>query len=169
MSSLYHKVFKWGFPIRASLLLDPRPTGQRTHRLHQAVRAALLYEVPLEDGGQPAAGVGPGLTGVPAGGTAPHGEAGGAVRPHGLVGAAGLVHQEHGRVEQLAPAAQGLGPPAHGAAGGGGRHVAPGGRGRRQHAAGPRVQAVLGLERSEESWVVEPLTQKTMTCNRDVD
>ena len=118
-----------------------------THRLHQTVCAAFVYEA-LVDRWHPHAGEGSRLSGVPAW-PAPHREAGRAVGPHRLSGAGGLVHQEHGGVDELSPASRGV-EYSWKRSGASCCRVGPGGGRHRGHAARPGIQAVLVLSREQK-------------------
>lgn len=118
-----------------------------THRLNQTVCTAFVY-IALVDWRHPHAGEGPCLTGVPAR-TASCREAGRAVAPQRLAGAGGVVHQDHRSVDELAPAPGG-GDYSWNGSGASCCIVCPGGGRHRGHAAGPGVQAVLGLRAGED-------------------
>lgn len=130
-------------PHRGKNLLQA--VQQSTHRLHQTVGAALVDKA-LVGGRHPDAGEGPALAaGVPAWTwTGACREAGGGVAPQRLAGAAGFVHQDHGGVDELAPAPRVVYHP-RGGGGAGGCRVGPGGGRHGGNAAGSRVQAVLVL------------------------
>lgn len=77
-----------------------------THRLHQTVSTAFVYEA-LVDRWHPQAAEVSRLTGVPPR-TPSCREAGRAVAPQWLAGAGGFVHQHHRGVDKLAPASCGF-------------------------------------------------------------
>lgn len=121
-----------------------------THRLNQTVCTALVYESLAGWRWHPHAGEGLGLTGVPAW-TSSCWKAGRAVAPQRLTGTGGFVHQDHRRVDELAPAPWG-GNYSWNRSDASCCCVHPGGGGHGGHAAGPGVQAVLGLREERRRW-----------------
>lgn len=77
-----------------------------THRFNKTVSTPFVDIVPV-DWGNPHAGVGSGLTRVPAR-TASSRKTGGAIAPHWLAGAGGLIHQDHRGVNELSPVSRGV-------------------------------------------------------------
>lgn len=118
-----------------------------THRLHKTVRASFAH-VALVGWWDPHAVEGSGLGRVPAG-TVSSWEAGGAIGPQRLPCARGLIHQHHGGVNELPPAARGV-DNSRKRSGAGCPRVCPGSGRHGGNAAGPGVQTVLVLPQESE-------------------
>lgn len=112
------------------------------HRLHKTVCTSFAH-VSLVDWWDPHAVEGSGLGRVPAG-AVPSREAGGPIGPQRLPRARGFIHQHHGGVNELAPAARGVNYPWKRSAASCSR-VGPGSGRHRRNAAGPGVETLLVL------------------------